>query len=461
MVLAPQLRQSLEMLQLPIMELRTMIQQEIERNPTIEEILSEKETVEIEPGDGKIEDKEELDFDKELEALSNLDEEWRDYFFQDIQNRPFSSQDAEKRQFLLDSMPQNESLQEHLLNQLHLSALTDSETRMGELLIGSINGDGYLTSTVQELSATTGYAERDIEEVLNIIKDFHPTGVGSADLKECLLTQLDKLGKLDSMAGIIVRDHLDRLGKRKFTEIANALKVDVEAVHEAAKLIATLNPKPGNIYNEEVATYVLPEVVVQKINGEYVVILNDDQLPHVRISKHYKRLLKDAETNDDVKNYIKEKIRSGVFLIKSIQQRQKTVFRIASEIVASQIDFLDNGLSHLKPMTMAEIAATVGVHETTVSRAVSGKYMQTPIGLFDMKYFFSHGIKTANGQELSNKTVKDLIANMVAEEDPAKPLSDQAIQKSLELQGIKIARRTIAKYRLVLKIPPSHQRKDY
>ena len=461
MVLAPQLRQSLEMLQVPILELSTMIRQELEQNPTIEEILKEKESVEIEPGDGKQKDEEELDFDKEFEALAKLDDEWRDYFFQNLQNQSYSPEAQEKHQFLLDSLPHRESLQEHLLSQLGLSGLAEEDQQTAELIIGSINDDGYLTASLEDLAATANYDLHQLEDTLSVVQDFHPTGVGATDLRECLLLQLERLDKSEDLAADIVRDHLSLLAGKRFGDIAKALRVSSEEVHEAAKVISSLDPKPGRIYSEEVATYILPEVAVKKVDGEYVVILNDEQLPHVRISKHYRRLLKDPNTKAEVKSYIRERIRSGAFLIKSIHQRQKTIRRIATEIVRTQEGFLDHGVSRLRPMTMAEVAKAVGVHETTVSRAVSSKYMRTPSGIFEMKYFFTPGIKTADGQQVSNKAVKNIIEGLVANESSDKPLSDQEIVEKLKEQGIKIARRTVAKYRLVLRIPPSHMRRSY
>jgi len=461
MVLAPQLRQSLEMLQLPILELRTMIQQEIEQNPTLEEKPNDSETVEIEPGTGTTEENNEMDFDKEFEALAQLDDEWRDYFFQEREARPYNSEAGDKRQFLIDSLPQRESLQEHLVSQLRLAGLSDADFQLGSLIIGSINDDGYLTTSVEELAASANVDPEHLEDVLIVVQDFHPTGIASRDLRECLLLQLERMGRDEALAVSIVRDHLNVLGARKYPDIARALKVPVDQVQQAARTIATLDPKPGRIYSAEVATYVLAEVVVQKVDGEYVIILNDDQLPHLRISKQYRNLMSNAATTSEVKSYIRERVRSGAFLIKSIHQRQKTIYRIAEEIVRNQVAFLDHGIAHLKPMTMAKVASTVGVHETTVSRAVAGKYMKTPKGIFEMKYFFTPGIKTSDGSEVSNKTVKDMIANMVAAEDTSKPLSDQEIAETLKEQGINIARRTIAKYRLVLRIPPSHMRREY
>ncbi|MDD4871628.1 MAG: RNA polymerase factor sigma-54 [Kiritimatiellae bacterium] len=462
MVLAPQLRQSLEMLQLPILELRAMIQQEIEKNPTLEESPAETEADETPQATSENTNEiKELDFDKEFQALAKLDDEWRDYFFQDRENRPYTSDDAEKRQFFMDSLPQKESLQEHLINQLNLAGLPENDRQIGELIIGSINDDGYVTGSLEELAVSAGTDIHHLEDILSLIQDFHPTGIAARDLKECLLIQLERTGIKKPLAETIVREHLDKLGGKKFTDLAKALKVSVEEVQQAAKLISTLDPKPGRIYSGDVATYILAEIVVQKINGEYVIVLNDDQLPHLRISKNYIDILKDKATTPEVKSYIRERIRSSAFMIKSIHQRQKTIYRIAAEIVKTQTGFLDHGISSLKPLTMAEVALVVGVHETTVSRAVSGKYMQTPNGIFEMKYFFTPGITTADGREISNKTVKDIIAGLVANEDPDKPLSDQEIMEKLKEQGINIARRTIAKYRLVLRIPPSHLRKSY
>jgi RNA polymerase sigma-54 factor len=463
MVLAPQLRQSLEMLQLPILELRALIQQEMEQNPTLEEGAIDTPTLEIEPTATAEDNRkaEELDFEKEYEALAKLDDEWRDYFFQDLQSRPYSSDGEEKRQFLLDSLPQQESLQEHLLAQLGLAGLSEEDKRTGELIIGSINDDGYLTAGLEELAVSANTNLDHLENVLAIIQDFHPTGVGARDLRECLLLQLERLDQGDALAAEIVRRCLDKLAGRKYADIARACKCSMDDVEAAVHTIESLDPKPGRLYSDEQANYVLPEVVVQKIDGRYVIVLNDDQLPHVRISKHYRRLMADENTTEEVKRYIRDRIRSGAFMIKSIHQRQKTIYRIASEIVEAQTDFLDHGVSRLRPLTMAEVARTVGVHETTVSRAVNGKYMQTPAGIFEMKYFFTPGIRTADGTQISNKSVKDMIATLVANENKANPLSDQELMEHLKAQGIPIARRTIAKYRLMLRIPPSHMRKGF
>ena len=462
-MLAPQLRQSLEMLQLPLLELRALIQQEIEQNPTVEETPARNETIEIETGtnEAEQEEKKELTFDEEFEVLSRLDEEWKDYFFQDFKTSGYSPEAEEKHQYLLDSLPQQESLQEHLLNQLNLAGLTETDRQVGELIIGSVDQDGYLTTSLEDLAASTGADIEHIDNVLHLIQEFHPTGIAARDLRECLLIQLDRLDKTETLAARIVSESLDLLGARKYQNIMKAHKISMQQVEEAVKLIGTLDPKPGRVYSDEATTYVFPEIHVQKVDGAYVVILDDEQLPHVRISNHYKRLLQDPNTKPEVKTYVQERIRSGAFMIKSIHQRQRTIHRIATEIVSAQTAFLDHGVSHLKPLTMSTIAEKVGVHETTVSRAVSGKYMKTPSGLYELKYFFTPGIKTDDGGQVSNKTVKDMIAGLVSNENPASPLSDQDIMEALKKRNINIARRTIAKYRLMLKIPPSHMRKGF
>ncbi len=460
MVLAPQLRQSLELLQVPMLELRTLVRQEMEQNPTLEEQPMEAEQIEIEPNAGK-EVEEDAGIKDEFEKLAKLDEEWRDYFSQNQSSHRYSSEEAARRQFFLDSLTQPDSLQQHLMNQLNLAGLNEADRQMGELIIGSINEEGYLATPLGELSGTTGFSAVELERVLALVQEFDPIGVGARDLAECLLIQLRRLGKDDSLAARVVRDHLDALGARRFPDIARALRIAVEEVHDAARLIATLEPKPGRVFASDATSYVTPEVAVQKVDGEYAIILNNDQIPRLHISEHYRQLMAGGDTAAEVKNYIRDKVRAGLFLIKSINQRQQTIHNIAREIVNVQREFLDHGVTHLRPLTMAQVAAVVGIHETTVSRAIANKYMQTPRGTYEMKYFFTPGFRTADGQSVSNKAIKDAIAKLVGEEEPERPLSDQEMVARLGEQGFTVARRTVAKYRDELKILPSHLRKGF
>lgn len=452
-VLAPQLQQSLQILQAPMLELRNLVQQELETNPTLE-------MEQLEP---TIEDKqrEHEEFQEEFDRLAKLDEEWREYMAQSAGYSGRSAEDEERRQFFFDSIVGEQTLQQHLLEQVLSSNLTEEDRQVAELVIGNIDDHGFLQSSPEEISNNTGMDAEDLGRVLSVVQSFHPVGVGSRDLRECLLIQLKRLGKEQSLEYRIVDRFLEDLGKRRFPEIARRLGTTPEQVQRAANFIATLDPKPGQIFTPDPNNYVLPDVTVEKIGGEWVISLNGDQIPHLRISNTYKDLMAQERNGADVRDYIRDKIRSGKFLIKSIHQRQQTISNIAHEIVARQKEFLEYGPSALKPMTMVQIADIVGVHETTVSRAISGKYMSTPHGVFEMKYFFTPGYQTAGGESMSNTSVKGAIADLVKVEDTKSPLSDKEIVELLSKRGIPIARRTVAKYRNELNILPSNMRKRY
>jgi RNA polymerase sigma-54 factor len=461
-ILSPQLQQSLLILQTPLLELRNLVRQEMETNPVLEELADKSgpdEQVGTEPSA-------ENNFKQEFEKLASLDEEWRDYMAQASSYGPEGargSQEAkERRQFFFDSIPVQETLQQNLVSQLNQTALNANDRKTAELIIGNIDDNGFLQSTPEEMALNSGIPKEDFEKMLSLIQSFYPPGVGARDLRECLLIQLQREGKENSLEYKIVSEHMEDLGKRRFPEIARHLGIDVEEVQKAANKIARLNPRPGQVFAAAPQNYVLPDVTVEKVDGEYQVILNDEQIPHLRISNTYKDIMASGDGRSrDVKDYVRDKIRSGKFLIRSIHQRQQTISNIAREIVARQRDFLEHGTSHLKPMTMAEIANAVGVHETTVSRAVSGKYMATPQGVFEMKYFFAPGYQTATGESLSNTSVKEAILDLVKHEDGNAPLSDHEIVEILGERGIPIARRTVAKYRTELNILPSHMRRKY
>ena len=465
-ILAPQLQQSLHLLQVPTLELRSLVQEELQQNPLLEEVSKDEPRVEVEStvdetGAKDSDSKEEADFKEEFEVLAKLDEEWRDYFSQTSSFRGRSPEQEEQRQHFFDSIVQQESLQQHLLQQLNFAGIADDQRKVAELVIGSINDDGYLLTPVEELSLSSGIPLEQLQKALELVQTFHPVGVGARNLKECLLIQLDRLGKSESIEAVLVNQHIDDLGRKRFPEIARSLGISVEQVQELANFISTLEPKPGRMFSTEQQQYVAADVVGQKVNDDYIVMLNDEQIPHLRISNTYKELMARDDKTNDARDYIRDKIRAGKFLIKSIHQRQQTIHNIAKVIVDRQHEFLENGISHLKPLTMAQVAEVVGVHETTVSRAVANKYMQTPQGLYEMKYFFTPGFETASGGAMSNTSVKDQISQLVDREDPMKPLSDQEIVAILKEQGIPIARRTVAKYRNELNILPSNLRKKY
>ena len=461
--IAPMLQQSLQILQAPMLELRNLIREELCSNPTLEEDIQEP----------TIEDKkqEHDEFQEEFDRLAKLDDEWRDYMTQSQSYSGRSAEDEEKRQFFFDSLVSNQTLQQHLMEQLNSSGLDPIDRQLAELIIGNIDDAGFLQVDPLEIASNTGMEAEDLFRVLELVQTFHPVGVGARDLRECLLIQLRRSGKEQSLEYRIIDRHIEDLGKRRFPEIARRLGTTTEQVQRAAGMIATLDPKPGHIFSADPNSYVLPDVNVEKIGGTWTISLNGEQIPHLRISNTYKDLMSESKNSDDsktdaksgseVKDYIRDKIRSGKFLIESIQKRQQTISNIAREIVAKQKDFLETGPSALKPLTMVQIADIVGVHETTVSRAISGKYIATPWGVFDLKYFFTPGYQTAGGEAMSNTSVKGTIAEMVKTEDDSSPLSDKEIVELLEKHGIPIARRTVAKYRNELNILPSNMRKRY
>ena len=457
-VLAPQLQQSLLILQAPLLELRNLVQQEMETNPVLEELAdppsaegeSESETPAADDN-----------FKEEFDKLAKLDEEWRDYMAQSSSYSGRSQEAEEKRQFFFDSIPTQETLQQHLMGQLNQNALDADDRKTAELIIGNIDDNGFLQTTPVDMALNTGIPQEDFETMLTLVQSFHPPGVGARDLRECLLIQLKREGRQSSLEYKIVADHMQDLGKRRFPEIARRIGISVEQVQKCANNIAQLDPRPGAIFAEAPKNYVLPDVTVEKINGNYQVILNGEQIPHLRISNTYKDIMAQDRNGSEVKDYIRDKIRSGKFLIKSIHQRQQTISNIAHEIVKRQLEFFEKGSAFLKPMTMVQIADAVGVHETTVSRAISGKYMSTSQGVFEMKYFFTPGYQTATGESMSNTSVKEAILDLVKNEEGVAPLSDKEIVEILSKRGIPIARRTVAKYRTELNILPSNMRRRY
>jgi RNA polymerase sigma-54 factor len=488
MVLAPQLQQSLALLQAPMMELKALVEQELQQNPVLEEVegadieLPEKpvedsgdtsdaaatpdpaERADDFSADGEFDKAEPTpadDFQEEFDKLVQLDQEWRDNFAQTNSPIRQTSEDEERRQFMFDSLTAGTSFSQMLMDQARESDLAEDQQAIAELIIGNIDEYGYLKATVEELATGNNLPGEKIAEVLKVIQTFDPPGVGALDLRQCLMLQLERKGQQDSLEYRIVRDYMEALGKRRIPEIARGTGCDVDEVQDSLAKIARLEPRPGRAFLPDTDQYVAPEVFVQKVGDDFTVATNNDNVPHLRISNVYKDLMAQGENNAEVKNYIREKIRAGKFLIKSLHQRQQTISNIGREIVKRQRDFMEKGVAHLKPMTMAQVAEVVGVHETTVSRAVSGKYIETPQGIYEMKFFFTAGLQTASGAGVSNTSVKDMVAELFKAENPSKPLSDQEVVKMLGEKGINIARRTVAKYRDELNILPSNLRKVY
>ena len=373
-VLSPQLQQSLMILQTPLLELRNLVQQEMETNPVLEELPDLPAPDEPREAEASAEE----NFDNEFQKLASLDEEWRDYMAQSASYGAAGSRGSreaqDKRQFFFDSIPVQETLHQNLIGQLNQSLLSATDRKAAELIVGNIDDNGFLQSTPEEMALNSGIPKEDFEKMLALIQTFYPAGVGAHDLRECLLIQLRRAGKERSLEYKVVSEHMEDLGRRRFPEIARRMGISVDDVQKAADNIARLNPRPGQVFAAAPQNYVLPDLVVEKVDGEYQITLNNEQIPHLRISNLYKDIIASGDAqSSEVKNYIRDKIRSGKFLIRSIHQRQQTIFNIAQQIALRQRDFLEHGPSHLKPMRMGEVADAVGVHETTVSRAVSGK----------------------------------------------------------------------------------------
>lgn len=444
--LSPQMQQSLNILQAPLMELRQMVSAELQANPVLEE-----EVREIPPESRE----------KNTTEGGGLQEEWKEYYSQRTGSETWSQEALERRQHFFDSQTRGPTLQQHLLDQLGGTTLKPSERGVAMVVVGNIDDRGYLRATAEEIASQAGCLAGEAEKVIEAVQALDPPGVGARGLAECLLLQLRRSGRQYALESRIVQHHLEELGRRKLPEIARHLHVSVADVQRAAEAIARLEPSPGRPFAAEEEQTIVPEVFVERDGDEYVVSLNDSEVPALRIGDDYKDMLSQSGANREVRDYLREKIRGGRFFIKCIQQRQTTLLNIAREIVVRQKDFFDQGPAHLRPMTMSQVAQAVGVHETTVSRAVAGKYMSTSRGLFELKYFFTSGYTTADGDAVSNESVRQAIAEIVKDEDPKKPLSDQDVVALLNERGLPIARRTVAKYREQLNILPSHLRKSF
>ncbi|HEY5814425.1 MAG TPA: RNA polymerase factor sigma-54 [Terrimicrobiaceae bacterium] len=442
--LSPQMQQSLHILQAPMMELRDLVRAELESNPTLEE-----------------ETREAVGEPQRQESRTEMIDQWKEYYAQRATSEPWTADAQARRQHFFDSQTKALTLQQHLSDQMSGSELNSRERGIALLVIGNIDEQGYLRSNAAEIASQAGCNEEEAEKMIELVQGFEPAGVGSRDLAECLLIQLRRGGKQYSLESRIVQHYLEELSRRKFPEIARQCHVSLSDVQHAAESIARLEPRPGRPFSAEEEQTVLPDVSVEHDEEGYTVSLNDDGVPPLRIGDGYKDMLSQTAADREVRDYLREKIRGGRFFIRCVQQRQHTLLNIVREIVERQRDFFDRGPAHLKPMTMSNVADAVGVHETTVSRAVSGKYLASPQGLFELKYFFTSGYTTTDGEIVSNESVRQVIAEMVRTENSRHPLSDQEIVEMLLERGLPIARRTVAKYREQLGILPSHLRKSF
>ena len=464
-VMTPLLQQAIHLLPLSTLELKEVVEQELRENPLLEEVQAENEPVAEIPGPETADLQPPPSESPQAKEQSTVDGERSDdlpfdltqaMFDQPEERTPVSTEERDDLPF--ENLGRTEtSLTDHLMEQLRM--ITDDPVllALGESIIGNLDDDGYLRAETAELAEQLGRTVDEVDKALLLIQSFDPSGVAARSIQECLLLQLRADSEPDPISVEIVEKHMDDLERRRYPEIARALKQPLDRIMESVEEIQGLEPKPGRRFVVSDSRYIAPDVTLQKIGDDYVVVLNDEGLPRLRVNSLYRSLLRGSAGED--KQFVEQKLRSALWLIKSVEQRQRTIRKVATSLVKFQRDFFDRGLAHLRPLALRDVGEDIGMHESTISRVTTNKYIQTPQGLYELKWFFHSGIASNNGDVVSSVSVKKTIQDLVAGEDAAKPYSDQDIAKTLHAQGLTIARRTVAKYREELGISPSHQRR--
>ena len=462
LVITPQLQQAIKLLQMSRMELENAVHAELEENPILEEThdLKEEDLKRTKEASTEVEGPAEIQDNNTQDPRKQDEFEWESYFEQGQKPpKDFSSGNEEIMNYE-NIMTTTPSLHDHLHWQVKMNGLAEHEVIAAEALLAYIDEDGYIKTPLEEIAKDESLPIEDLEDTLTLIHEFDPPGVGARDLKECLMIQAKHIEEDTTDLVNIIQNHLKDLEKRNYEAIAKAMTLDVRVVVELCKIIYAMEPKPGRAYHENDTHYVTPDVYVYKVGDDFVVSLNEDGLPRLKISNFYRNMLKGGGANKQESEYIQEKLKSAVWLIKSIHQRQRTIFKVGDAIVKRQREFFEKGAGFLKPMVLRDIANDIGMHESTVSRVTTAKYMHSPQGIYELKYFFNSGINaTDGGDSLASESVKLMIKDMISKEDPKYPLSDQKIAELLKKDNVDIARRTVAKYREILRILPSSQRK--
>jgi RNA polymerase sigma-54 factor len=461
-VMTPLLQQAIQLLQLSTLELQEVVQKELLENPLLEEVPTE--TPEATPGpEGaaptpapEVEVPEPPPLDRERSS-EELPFDVSQVMFDDHEERSLVAQEERDDVPFENLVRSTSSLADHLEEQLRFASEDPLIRRVGSEIIGNLDEDGYLRAELPEIAERCQAPVEDVEKVLALIQAFDPPGVAARSIQECLLIQLKSDPNPDPVSVEIVEQHFEDLSRRRYPEIARALKLPLDRVMESVEEIMRLEPKPGRRFGGLDTRYIAPDVVVQKMGGDYVVLLNEDGIPRLRINALYRSLLRNS--GDEARQYVEQKLRSAMWLIKSVDQRQRTLRKVTQSIVKFQRDFLDKGLAHLKPLSLRDVGEDIGMHESTISRVTTNKYVETPQGLFELKFFFHSGIASGDGEMVSSISVKKMIQDLLANEDPSKPLSDQEVAQILKGRALQIARRTVAKYREELGILPSHQRR--
>jgi len=465
LVMTPQLQQAIKLLQLSRIELAEMIQEEMEQNPALEESnIQETAENKITAKESDTASKEEEAPVKEvtIEEKVRSDTDWENYINEyNSTGKIYTESESSEAPNYEAFTSAKKTLKDHLQWQLMLSGLTQNEERIGHMIIGNLDKDGYLCINVPEIADTLNCDIEQIEKVLSKLQTFDPSGVCARDLCETLMIQVNQLGIDNTIIIEIIKNHLKNLENRNTKKIAKALKISVDDVRAAVKIIQYLEPKPGRKFSTEEPAYIIPDIYVYKYGDDFKIVMNDDGLPKLKINRFYK----DAITNGrkiskEAKNYLNDKMQSASWLIKSIHQRQKTIYLVMESLLKFQREFFEKGIAYLRPLILKDIAEDIEMHESTISRVTTNKYAYTPQGLFELKYFFNSTIKRTGGQDMASASVKERIKILIKNEDPIKPLSDDKLASILQNSNINIARRTVAKYRKVLNILPSNKRKQ-
>lgn len=443
LIMTPELRQAIQVLQYNNLELREYINKQMETNPFLEVAEKKKE-------EGKEEKAKDDDIDWQEVVEKYDDISYKSYSKTSEQKETFESYTSKKM-----------SLKTHLLNQLGLTFSKDWEKEIGEQIIESLDKKGYLISTVEDIAKQLGYSVGKVEEVLKVIQKFDPVGIASRDLKECLKIQLEEKGIIDKKVYMVVDEHIDNLACNRMQDISKDIDEEIPRVQEICDVIRMLEPKPsrGFVLETDNIRYITPDVTIKKVDGDYIILVNDSNVPSLHISSYYKKMLKQVKDKDTNK-FLSDKFNASMWLLKSIEQRRQTMYNVTESILKFQREFFDKGTKYLKPLVLKDVSEDIDVHESTVSRATNGKYVQTPRGLFELKYFFSSGVQ--KGEEgVSSTSIKSTIKDLIDNENRKKPLSDQKIADKLKEKNIKISRRTVAKYRDEIGIPSSSIRRRY
>jgi RNA polymerase sigma-54 factor len=468
LVMTPQLQQAIKLLQLSRLELVNLVQQELTENPVLEETLESEDT-----GTAEVDDEfeahdtgavETIDTPPEREATDAekiADVDWQNYMESNPQTSYAEARDDDERRSLESTLTRRASLAEHLEWQLQLSALTPEEREGAHWIIGNLDDDGYLRDGIEDVSRQSGIPLESLEAALAKVQGFDPPGVAARDLRECLMLQINALAIDDELVRRIVEECLDLLQKRDLRGIARTLAVPIEAVAVACRVIGNLEPWPGRQFGGDDPVYITPDIHVVRLGDDYHILLNEDGLPKLRINNLYREVLQRGNgVAKDTKDYVQDKVRSALWLIKSIHQRQRTIYKVMQSILKHQREFFDRGINYLKPLNLRDVADDIEMHESTVSRVTSNKYVNTPQGIFELKYFFNSSISRIEGDAVASESVKERIRKIIAAEDSRRPLSDQRIAEMLKAANIDIARRTVTKYREALNILSSTRRRE-